>query len=62
MIPLSSSIFECDKLPTFVRQLFEGSFLDDFSSRKFFNLGNKPIMNDDEVGKKFEDLPHWGAG
>ena len=61
-LTLLQHIWINDKLPTFVRQIFEGSFLDDFSSRKFFNLGNKPIMNDDEVGEKFEELPHWGAG
>ena len=27
-----------------------------FTSRKFFNLGNKPIMNDDEVGKSLKSL------
>ena len=44
----------CKENPMFVvREVF----LCDFSSRKFFNLGNKPIMNDDEVGKSLKSCP-----
>ena len=52
------SIF--DKLCRFGKKIlayFQMEVSGDFSLRKFFNLGNKPIMNDDEVGKSLKSCP-----